>query len=256
MTRSIIYDNRKRGTRMAEQNPDNLVAEWLGQPHPEHGFPEGLHATAWKINMATGELGHGTIDISQPLAYGTGDVVRAALDARYGVGAGSAQGSYSGEADEDLTPIYQANGWPLPVSLTAINDVRHLVGAVDLVRAEVARLRALEPPDPAPPAKPPAQPPMPPAQPPTPAPQPDKGSITVVPPFSPQEPNPFSAANAWLGRVPFSELKIAFPHAWPLYAYVDAMGGEAEALKLWLLHLDANPGAPAFEVLKAKYGSM
>jgi hypothetical protein len=248
----MIANQEREGQRMAEQNPDNLMAEWLGQPHPEHGFPEGLHATAWKAIMATGVLGLGTIDITKPLAYGTGDVVRAALDARYGVGAGSAQGSYSGEADEDLTPIYVANGWPLPVSLTAVNDVRHLVGAVDLVRAEVARLRALEPPRQAPPA-PPAQPPTPPAQPPTPTPQPDKGSITVVPPFSPQQSNPFSAANAWLGRVPYDEVKIAFPHAWPFRAYAEAMGGESEVLKLWLLHLDAN-GGTAFEALKAKYG--
>jgi hypothetical protein len=99
---------------------------------------------------------------------------------------------------------------------------------------------------PSPPSPPVTNPTTPPAGPPR--------DPVLVPPVSPQIPNPF--AHPWLGRVPYSRMVKAFGGrvAWPFETYVRQHQGEEEVLTLWLKHLDADPQNPLLEQLRQEFG--
>jgi hypothetical protein len=124
---------------------------------------DGKLQTFWRIRTGSG-IGtmYGELTDGNHLHDGgTGTEIAAALDARYGSGAGEQAGTGAGEAGNiDLSPLYQANGWAFPVSSEDTEDVQMIVGAFAWAQAAIAKLPASNAPAPVGPP-PPATPPGP-----------------------------------------------------------------------------------------------
>lgn len=112
-----------------------------------------VHASApLEVDAATGKLktfgwinqGQGNVEQQGVLTPGShlapfdasGPAQEAAFQARYGIPIGSGTGA--GEDTTDLTPVYQANGWPLPIDSEDQEDQAMIKGATRWYQALIA----------------------------------------------------------------------------------------------------------------------
>jgi hypothetical protein len=105
----------------------------------------GKTKTFWTTAAPAAQpAGHGTFDPTQPLAPAdsSGAEIAAALDRRYGAGAGAQTGTGGAHGGRDITPLYIANGWDPPVARADQQDMTMVEGAVDWANAEVAKVEA------------------------------------------------------------------------------------------------------------------
>lgn len=136
---------------MSDPQQLNPFGPWLAaRPAPT--------SAGWQAQVKLNEIGAvatGAVAFSQYLAQPDAPEVfqESAWRARYSVPFKNA-GLANGEANFDLAELYQAEGWPLPVSWQDTQDLRVILGAPEAAMAAVAAWRASHP-QPGPPPPPP-----------------------------------------------------------------------------------------------------
>ncbi len=119
---------------------DDLLGH-IGVEMAADGLTTGFWATGAPVPQPAGR---GTFVPTNPLAPANASAaeIAAALDRRYGAGAGAQVGTGGSHGGRDLTPLYKLRGWDLPVARADQEDMTMVEGAIDWADRKVKEAEA------------------------------------------------------------------------------------------------------------------
>ncbi len=96
---------------------------------------DGVTGTFWHEPEGSGTLSPAAaLDFDGPIG-----LLRASMDARYGLGAGEAGGPGNTHSAQDLASLYVLMGFPFPVSRTDFNDMEFVRGSTEWLQKRLAK---------------------------------------------------------------------------------------------------------------------